>query len=289
MIDGRRDRDEDDQQVAPHRSLLSRLDIGARVASLGISANAITTFGIVLAAGFCVAVGTGRFWIGVALIIIGGLMDTLDGVVAKAAGTSSPRGAFFDSVADRVSDALMFSGAAWYLLDGPHPKEALIPVAILAVGAVISYERAKAESLGFDARGGLMERAERLIVLGLAILFHIVLVPILLALLVLTTATALGRFVRVWRQATPGAPSIGVRRELGPGRVESRWRTWRETGRTGPSRPRTRTRKRSSPEPLATRLRSVLSNDRPQRSSRTAGAARQRSARAVRRRVDSDN
>ena len=124
-------------------------------------------------------IGTGRFWVGVVLLTVGGLMDTLDGVVAKAAGTASKRGAFFDSVADRVADALIFGGMAWYLASGHDPRLALLPFAILGVSAVISYERAKAESLGYDAKGGLMERAERLILLGIALALHVILVPLL--------------------------------------------------------------------------------------------------------------
>ena len=67
---------------------------------------------------------------------------------------------------------------------------------------LISYERAKAEALGFHARGGLMERAERLALLGLGVLFETLLVPILWLMLVLTAFTAVQRFVVVWRQAS---------------------------------------------------------------------------------------
>ena len=140
---------------------------------MGVTANQVTVVGILLAGVTGVMIGLGRFWIGVVLLTVGGLMDTLDGVVAKAAGTASKRGAFFDSVADRVADALIFGGMAWYLASGHNPRLALLPFAILGVSAVISYERAKAESLGYDAKGGLMERAERLILLGIALALHI--------------------------------------------------------------------------------------------------------------------
>ena len=85
----------------------------------------------------------------------------LDGAVAKASGTASARGAFFDSVADRLTDALLFGGVAWFLATTQPGRIAVLPLAVLAASMLISYERAKAESLGFDARGGLMERAER--------------------------------------------------------------------------------------------------------------------------------
>src|SRR3546814_5157614 len=71
---------------------------------------------------------------------------------------------------------------------------------------LISYERAKAESLGFDARGGLMERAERIIALGVGLLFDSLLIPVLWVMLVLTLVTAGQRFVKVWRQASIARP-----------------------------------------------------------------------------------
>ena len=127
----------------------------------------------------------------------------LDGAVAKASGTASPRGAFFDSVADRVTDALLLGGVAWFLEDRHGGHIAVLPLAVLATSMLISYERAKAESLGFDARGGLMERAERIIALGIGLLFEGLLIPVLWIMLVLTTFTAVQRFLRVWGQATP--------------------------------------------------------------------------------------
>ena len=87
---------------------------------------------------------------------------------------------------------------------------AILPMAVLAASMLISYERARAESLGFDAKGGLMERAERLLLLGVALLFDGLLIPILWLMLVLTVFTAVQRFAKVWRQASverPRSPS----------------------------------------------------------------------------------
>ena len=76
----------------------------------------------------------------------------------------------------------------------------MLPVALMAVTSLVSYQRAKAESLGLDAKGGLMERAERFFVLGAGLAFSFVMIPILWAMLVLTAATAVYRFAKVWRQ-----------------------------------------------------------------------------------------
>ena len=71
---------------------------------------------------------------------------------------------------------------------------------------LVSYQRAKAESLGFDAKGGIMERAERFIVLAIGLLFSQILIPVLWSMLVLTLITAAQRFVKIWRQATNVMP-----------------------------------------------------------------------------------
>ena len=125
--------------------------------------------------------------------------------MARQSGRAGPRGAFFDSVCDRVADAALFIGVAWYLAETGVASEAVLAMAVLALSMLITYERARAESLGFQARGGLMERAERLVLLGVGLAFDI-LVPVLWIMLVLTAFTAVQRFVKVWRQATPERP-----------------------------------------------------------------------------------
>ncbi len=93
-------------------------------------------------------------------------------------------------------------------------------MAVLALSMLITYERARAESLGFQARGGLMERAERLVLLGVGLAFDI-LVPVLWIMLALTAITAVQRFVKVWRQATPERPRR-TRHHRGSGTEEPR-------------------------------------------------------------------
>ena len=97
----------------------------------------------------------------------------------SASGTASPRGAFFDSTIDRFTDALLFGGVAWHFSVAEDPRLSVLPFAVMALSSVISYMRAKAESLGLDAKGGLMERAERIIALCLGLLFPVLLFPAL--------------------------------------------------------------------------------------------------------------
>jgi CDP-diacylglycerol---glycerol-3-phosphate 3-phosphatidyltransferase len=278
MIDGRRRRSAGTPHQPTGSSRTRTARLGARLVELGVTANAVTFTGVLLAALTGLLVGLGHLVVGVVLLTAGGLMDALDGIVAKAAGSASRRGAFLDSVADRLSDALVFGGVTWHLLEGRDPKLAMLPVAILAVSSLISYERAKAESLGFSAKGGLMERAERLIFLGVALFFHVVLVPLLICLLVLTSATAIGRFTRVWRAASGLAP-----RDHGRARMESQWRAWRESGR---ARTRRTARSRRELEPVATRLRKVLGSSRTGPAAARHSPGRRRAMTALRERID---
>jgi CDP-diacylglycerol--glycerol-3-phosphate 3-phosphatidyltransferase len=313
MIDGRRGQTKRDEAVTEGDSPVStveaprpRFQLGTRLHRRGVTADQITLLGLVLAAGTAAAIGTGWLVLGVGLIIVGGLMDALDGAVAKAAGSCSKRGAFFDSTADRVADGLIFGGVAWYFVVGHHPKLALLPFAILAAGNIVSYERAKAESLGYSGKGGLMERAERLILLGVALFVHWVMIELLWLLLGLTVLTAVWRFGRIWAQATaelrgadPAAAAAAARWR--PARVESRWREWRQaalggttTGAAGrrADTPASRWRARRNAEPIATRVRRVLQAERTgTRAARTGRPPRvgpsDRMARQLRRRYTS--
>jgi CDP-diacylglycerol--glycerol-3-phosphate 3-phosphatidyltransferase len=180
--------------------------LGRNIAGSGLTADHLTAVGLLMAGAAAVAIGAGALRAGVLLLLLAALPDALDGAVAKASGTASPRGAFFDSVADRVSDSLLLGGTAWYLTSAHGGHAGMLPFAVLAASLVISYQRAKAEGLGYDARGGLMERAERTIALGFGLLFDSLLVPVLWVMLALTVVTAVQRFIRVWRQASVPTP-----------------------------------------------------------------------------------
>jgi CDP-diacylglycerol--glycerol-3-phosphate 3-phosphatidyltransferase len=175
--------------------------IGRGLHAIGVSADALTVFGLVAAIGTGLLIANGNLVLAVFGLILSGLPDILDGSVARQSGTANSRGAFFDSVCDRVADAVILGGVAWHLAD-EDPHLAILVLAVVALTMLVSYERAKAESLGLDARGGLMERLERMVLLGVGLAFDI-LVPVLWIMLVLTAVTAVHRFVMVWRQATP--------------------------------------------------------------------------------------
>jgi CDP-diacylglycerol--glycerol-3-phosphate 3-phosphatidyltransferase len=181
--------------------------VGMQIRRTGVTANHLTATGLVMSAVAAITIANGFLSAGLVFLALTAIPDVLDGAVAKASGTASARGAFFDSVADRIADALLLGGVAWYLSSTQSGRIAVLPLAVLAASMLVSYERARAESLGFDARGGVMERAERLIALGFALLFESLLVPVLWVMLVLTLLTAGQRFVRVWRQASTPPPA----------------------------------------------------------------------------------
>lgn len=181
--------------------------IGRGLVRLRVSADFLTCIGLLMSVAACVFIGQGQLRLGLAFLILTAIPDLLDGAVASAAGTSSKRGAFFDSTADRVTDGLLLCGIGWHLAETNDAKMVLLPMAVLAVSSLISYERAKAELLGYQAKGGLMERAERMVVLGFGLCFEAILVPVLWVMLVLTSATAVQRFFKVWRQASLDIPS----------------------------------------------------------------------------------
>ena len=221
--------------------------LGAALRKTGLTPDHLTIVGLVTAAAAAVAVGSGRLRLGLILVIAAALPDLLDGALAKASNASSQRGAFFDSTIDRITDALLLIGIAYYFAETRDPRLAVLPFAVSAVSSIISYQRAKAESLGLDAKGGLMERAERIVVLCIGLLLEPwidgALVWILWGMLALSTITAIQRFFKVWKQAEVAPVTqarIDERRERRESRVEFR-RERRENRRSARSdRRRTR-------------------------------------------------
>jgi len=234
MFDGRL-RSQVDAAVKP---------IGNSIRKTGITADMVTFTGIVMAVCAAIAIGAGALQLGFLLLILTGIPDLIDGAVAKASGKSSLRGAFLDSVSDRVTDGLLFGGVAYYLAaSGEQPWVVMLPVAGYITASIVSYIRAKADALGFDARGGIVERAERFILLAIGLLFEPLLLPVLALIIVLNVITAVQRFVKVWRQASAQTPALSDRRRRRARRSDrtasQRWQSRsaarNRSGRTGRS------------------------------------------------------
>ncbi len=146
------------------------------------------------------------------LVLLGGVVDIFDGRVARESGLESKFGAFYDSTLDRMSEVVVFMGLASLYnntLRVDMEDVAMVYVILLALGGslLVSYTRARAEGLGLDCKVGLMQRAERVVLLGLGSLLFglawggIALDVIIIIVAVLTNLTAIQRIVWVYRHA----------------------------------------------------------------------------------------
>ena len=243
--------------------------LGSRLQKSGITADQVTLVGLAASLACALSIASGHVGWGAFFLFIAGMTDVLDGAVAKSGGTAGPRGAFFDSVCDRVSDSVVMGGAAWYYA-GRDPHLTVLAFAVAVFSLLISYERARAESLGLNGKGGLMERAERMMVLGLGLTFGVMTLA-LWALVVLTGVTVVHRFVLVWRQATPESartrPTWWVTARE-PRTDESRLVGWRLANRPPGERSRLANWLLSARPPAGEGDRRWWSSSRPSRPSR---------------------
>ncbi|HLE58625.1 MAG TPA: CDP-alcohol phosphatidyltransferase family protein [Candidatus Limnocylindria bacterium] len=179
---------------------------------LGLTANTVTVIGFGVAVGGAGLVAAGELFIGALVLTAGLLLDAVDGAVARATGGTTAFGGFLDSTLDRAAEATLYAGVMVHLLrTEPDP----VPGVLLAAGGLsasflVSYTRAKAESLGVKASVGLAPRLERLILMvagigltGLGLSFGI-----MVAMAVVAGLAALTTLQRIWH----------VRRQLG-GRI----------------------------------------------------------------------
>jgi len=144
---------------------------------LGLTPNIVTTIGFVLNIGVAVIFIIGGEagnrgdltyigWAG-GLILFAGLFDMLDGQVARLGNMKSTFGALYDSVLDRYSELIMFFGICYYLVAHHYFLSSIFAFTALIGSMMVSYVRARAESLGIECKGGLMQRPERVVTIGL--------------------------------------------------------------------------------------------------------------------------
>jgi CDP-diacylglycerol---glycerol-3-phosphate 3-phosphatidyltransferase len=176
---------------------------------LGVSPDAVTFVGTLgVAAGALIFFPQGELAIGVVVVTVFVFSDMVDGQMARLSDRTSSWGAFLDSTLDRIGDAAVFAGLVlWFAGGGDALWLAALALYCLVMGNLTSYARARAESLGMQAKGGIAERADRLVLILVATFFADVLGfrPLLVAALVLlavaSTVTVVQRMVGVRRQA----------------------------------------------------------------------------------------
>jgi CDP-diacylglycerol--glycerol-3-phosphate 3-phosphatidyltransferase len=130
--------------------------------------NQVTGAALVAATLSAIAIATGHFALASALVIGGCSLDIVDGQLARAKKASSPAGAFFDSTLDRLCDGVIFSGCVVYYAGSPMMVVSLV---VLVMSFTVSYARSRAEALGIVGAEGLMQRADRIVILGIALAF----------------------------------------------------------------------------------------------------------------------
>jgi phosphatidylglycerophosphate synthase len=186
------------------------------VIASGVSPDVLNVLGAVMGLAAGVAYAQRSAEIAGWCILLGGLADIMDGRVARARGLVSPYGEFLDSMLDRFSEVFAFVGLGLYLRGLPSG----IPATVLAAGSslLVSYARAKGDAVGVACRGGVMQRAERLVLLALTSLIDRLVTSaagwpegaLLLAAVWLIGAGALGtaiyRTIFIARALRPGAP-----------------------------------------------------------------------------------
>jgi len=173
------------------------------LAATGIHPNVLTTIGLVINVWAAVLFAAGLFRSAGAAMILAGLFDMVDGRVARAQGRVTAFGAFFDSVIDRYSDILLFIGIIVYYARVNRFLYVVVGVVALGGSVMVSYTRARAESLITQCKVGFWERPERIVLFILAALGNRI-APALWLLAVGTNLTVIHRMYHTWRETEAG-------------------------------------------------------------------------------------
>lgn len=165
---------------------------------LGFTANAVTLLGCVSTVLVSVLLVTrGRFLWGGVLLAVSSAVDALDGTLARRSSGPTAFGSFLDSVLDRVSESSVLLALAWWYLGQGQAIYVLLAYLALVGSFLVSYTRAKAESLDVDCKVGLFTRVERCILMVAAMVLNLT-APMLWILAVGSCATALHRVIHVY-------------------------------------------------------------------------------------------
>jgi CDP-diacylglycerol---glycerol-3-phosphate 3-phosphatidyltransferase len=189
--------------------------VAAALLRAGVSPNAVTVAGTALIVATSAGLAARGHLVSSALIItVLAFTDMLDGSMARQRGRPSRFGAFLDSTMDRISDGSVFAAVVYWLGTQGRHWAAAAGLICLVLGQIISYARARAESLGLDAHVGIAERAERLVLVGvgglltgLGVRYAIDVALWLLA--ALSVVTVAQRIIAVYRQDQAGQRAAG--------------------------------------------------------------------------------
>ena len=175
------------------------------MAATGIHPNLLTVFGLLVTAWAAVLFASGKFRWAAAVVFLAGFFDLADGPVARKQGRVTAFGAFFDSMLDRYSDMVLYMGLLVYYATIGRFFYVVLTAVAMAGSFMVSYSRARAESLIPSCRVGFMERPERLVLIILGGAFNRM-APALWVIAVMSTFTVIHRIVYTWRETTAGRP-----------------------------------------------------------------------------------
>jgi len=170
------------------------------LAGVGVTPNMLTLAGVLGNAGAATLAARGDFLPAGIVMLAASSLDLLDGALARATGKVTRFGSVFDAVMDRVSEAAVLFGLLYYFSDRGGREEELLIFAALVASFLVSYTRARAETVDIPMREGLFGRAERVLVLGIGLIVD----QVTIALWVLAVAagvTAIQRLALVWLRA----------------------------------------------------------------------------------------
>lgn len=175
----------------------------ARVlARLGVTPNLATLLGLAITLAAAYLVSQGWFLPGGLVLLFSGAFDALDGTLARLTGKASDAGALLDSVTDRLAEAALLLGLAWYFLsqEPAHALGVLLAFGAFVGSVLVSYVRARGEGLGIECKVGLFARTERVVVLGIGLAAGFP-IPTLGVVMVGSLLTAAHRFWHTFRRA----------------------------------------------------------------------------------------
>jgi CDP-diacylglycerol--glycerol-3-phosphate 3-phosphatidyltransferase len=187
-----------EQMRSRFRGLLN--SIGSFLNNLGITPNAMTISGLIGNTVGAALVAMGHMTIGGLIILAMGPIDALDGTMARLRGMSGQFGAFVDSVTDRYSELIIFGGLLYYYVSQGDNIATMLVFGASAGSVLVSYIRARGQSLGWDTKVGILTRMERYLVLAPSLIFNIPLVGLWI-IAIFANITALQRIIDVRRQA----------------------------------------------------------------------------------------
>ncbi|HWP86168.1 MAG TPA: CDP-alcohol phosphatidyltransferase family protein [Terriglobia bacterium] len=163
-----------------------------------IHPNMLTALGLVINIVAAVLFAKGEFWAAGWVVVGAGIFDMVDGRVARVTNTVTPFGAFFDSVVDRYSDMALYMGLLVYYARAERFFYVVLVALVMAGSVMISYARARAESLIPTCKVGFLERPERIVLIIIGALFNRM-APVLWIIAVLSNITVIHRIVYTWQ------------------------------------------------------------------------------------------